>query len=126
VAYRQLALKVCEFHLLMHRIYELKPATVLKLLEALDGFRNPDEVRGFVTCCAADMRGRLGNERDPYPQSELLLEYLAAAVSVDSGEIARAFEVGTNGERIKQAVRRARTEAIAAVRKMVAGRSESG
>ena len=125
-AYRQLALKVCEFHLLMHRIHELRPAKVLKLLEALDGFRNPDEVRGFVTCCTADMRGRLGNERSTYPQGELLLEYLAAAASVDSGEIARTFNTDVDGEKIKHAVRHARTEAIDAVKQMVAERPRSG
>ena len=116
-AYRKLALKVCENHLLMHRIHELKPVTVLNLLEALDGFRNPGEVRAFVTCCTADMRGRLGNERDPYPQAERLFQYLSAAASVDSGEIAaQASGPKGDGERIKHGVRQARIAAIAAVR----------
>ena len=115
-AYRKLALTVCENHLLMHRIHELKPVTVLNLLEALDGFRNPAEVRAFVTCCTADMRGRLGNEHDPYPQGERLLQYLSEASSVDSGAIAtRVSGSHSDGERIRQAVRQARTEAIAAV-----------
>ncbi|MGI9319139.1 MAG: multifunctional CCA addition/repair protein [bacterium] len=114
-AYRQLALKVCEFHLLMHRMPELKPATILKLLEALDGFRKPEEVRAFVTCCTADMRGRLGKEKEPYPQGEMLLAYFNAATNVDSGKIAGALAEGASGERIKQAVRRARIDAIKSV-----------
>ena len=116
--YRKLALKVCENHLLMHRIHELKPLTTLNLLEALDGFRNSDEVRAFILCCAADMRGRLGNECDPYSQGEKLWQYFSAALSVNSGEIAASAAAGNevNGEWIKRAVRQARIDAIAAVR----------
>jgi tRNA nucleotidyltransferase (CCA-adding enzyme) len=122
-AYRQLALKVCEHHLLMHRMNELKPATVLKLLEALDSFRKPDEVRAFVTCCAADMRGRLGSEDDPYPQGDTLLKYYAAAALVDSGRISSSFKDGGSGEQIKHAVRQARINAIKDVRRCRLSRS---
>lgn len=116
-AYRQLALRVCEFHLLLHRLDELQPKTVLKLLENLDGFRNPEYVERFVRCCKADMQGRAGFETRPYPQANTLLDYRDAAAAVDSGVIASSVrnDAGSNaalGERIAAEIRRARVRAI--------------
>ena len=73
-AYREFSLKVCKHHLLGHRIHELRPNTVLKLLEALDGIRNPDRVRQFALCCLADMRGRTGHEDDESKALQYLLK----------------------------------------------------
>ncbi|MEE3287745.1 MAG: multifunctional CCA addition/repair protein, partial [Pseudomonadota bacterium] len=56
--HRRLALAVTEYHLLMHKLKELRPETVLKLLAGLDAFRNPDRVESFILACEADAQGR--------------------------------------------------------------------
>ena len=43
-----LARKVCLDHLNCHRVFEMRPETVLRLLERLDVFRQPDVLPGFV------------------------------------------------------------------------------
>ena len=112
--YRKLALAVCEYHLHHHRLRELKPATVLTLLEQLDGFRQPDNVRLFSLCCIADERGRTGMQDQACPQSELLHSYHATALSVNAAAIARQCKTGAQ---IKTELRRQRTTAIAKVKK---------
>ncbi len=108
--YRDLALKVCEFHLHCHRLDELKPATVFKLLEHLNGFRKPENVRNFAICCKADMQGRTGFENVPYPQAEHLCQLHHSALSVDTREISMSQR---SGPEIGSAIRRARIDAIA-------------
>jgi tRNA nucleotidyltransferase (CCA-adding enzyme) len=121
-SFKELALKVCEFHLHSHRIFELRPQTVLKLLEQLDGFRNPGRIEQFADSCLADRRGRTGRENESDEASQLLLALHQAALSVNAGEIAReitgeiraAQDLSSNlGRKIKQAVATARVKAIA-------------
>jgi len=107
--YRLLALKVCQNHLLCHRIATLRASTILKLLERLDGFRNPDVVSQFTVCCTADMRGRTGFETVEYEQAELVEECYLAAQSVDTGNIAAQY---TDGNKIRNAIRQQRVRAI--------------
>jgi len=108
-----LAEQVCREHLNAHRAFELKPATVLKLLNALDALRRPARLDLFLAACEADKRGRLGHEKDAYPQADYLRETRAAAASVDaSGFVAK----GLIGPAIGEAMNAARIEAIALVK----------
>lgn len=107
--HRALGLLVCEYHLLMHRLDELKPNTLLKLLETLDGLRRPDRVRRFALTCEADFRGRLGRSDLPYPQTERLLRALDSVRAVDSRELLAA---GLNGPAFGEAMRRLRLQAL--------------
>ena len=108
-----LAELVCREHLNAHRAFELKPATVLKLLGALDALRRPARLDAFLAACEADKRGRLGHEQDAYPQAAYLREARAAAAAVE----ASAFvEQGLAGPAIGAAMVTARTDAIATVK----------
>ncbi len=105
-----LAEQVCREHLNAHRAFELKPATVLKLLNALDALRRPARLDIFLAACEADKRGRLGHADDAYPQADYLRETRAAAAGVD----ASAFVAqGLAGPAIGEAMNAARVEAIA-------------
>jgi tRNA nucleotidyltransferase (CCA-adding enzyme) len=106
---RKLSRVVCEFHLHTHRAMELKPTTVLELLEACDAFRNPNEWQGFLLACEADTRGRTGLEKKDYPNADFLNSLYKAAKSVDGGAIAKQLQ---NGEEISEKIRVARTSAI--------------
>jgi tRNA nucleotidyltransferase (CCA-adding enzyme) len=111
--YRDLGVAVARFHGLCHLALELRPATLLYLLEGIDAFRRADRVDDFLMACEADARGRLGRENDAYPQAEVLRTALQAARAVDAASLAAS---GLTGETLRQALRQARCQAIAAVR----------
>lgn len=101
-------------HLNMHRLAELRPQTILKLLKKLDAFRKPHRVQKFALACQADSQGRGGDFPDiPYPQTQQIQEYFMAANAVDAGKIAKAQ---TDPKKIPAAINHARIEAIAALR----------
>lgn len=88
--YRELALRVAEFHTHAHRALELKPSTLLKLLKQLDAFRRPQRWEDFILCCEADARGRTGFEERDYPQANYLRTALANCKAIDQKAIADA------------------------------------
>ena len=114
-ACRDLGLMVSEFHTHVHRAFELRPKTILKVLEKTDAFRRPDRFERFLLTCEADARGRAGLEDRDYPQADLFRGAFAAATSIDAGAIAGANE----GGRIPRAIRRERERAVAAFRATV-------
>ena len=77
--HRDLAILVTGQHLLMHRLDELRPETVLKLLNRLDAFRRPERIESFVLACEADSRGRGNAPKGPYVPAQLLNDYFNAA-----------------------------------------------
>lgn len=100
-----LASKVAELHTHCHRALSLKPATLLKLLTALDVFRRPELLDSFIDACCADARGRLGFEDSAYPQGA----YLQEAQRLCNTVVAAPFvEQGLQGPAIGEAIRRQR------------------
>lgn len=108
-----LAEQVCREHLNAHRAFELKPVTVLKLLNALDALRRPARLELFLDACTADQRGRLGHQHDAYPQADFLRAARSAAASVDAAAFVAS---GLSGPAIGTAMNAARVEAIAALK----------
>ena len=112
--YAALALLVCRLHLLAHTALELKPSTVLGLLEQLDSFRRPERLDQFLLACEADRRGRLGLAEADYPQAAFLRRAHTAAAQVDAQPF---IDGGLAGPAIGTAIRDARVRAIAALDK---------
>jgi tRNA nucleotidyltransferase (CCA-adding enzyme) len=111
-ACRDLGILVSEYHTHCHRAFELRAATILKLLEAADAFRRPRRFEQFLLACEADARGRTGLEDRDYTQADLLRGALAAAAAVDSAAIARQYE----GKAIGEGIRRERLAAVESFR----------
>ena len=109
-AVRELALKVCELHLRVHRLAEARPRTVMKVIEDADLLRRPALVEDFLRACEADYRGRKGLESRPYPQAQRLRTALEAALSVRARDIDTQ---GLDGPAIGEKLRDARIAAIA-------------
>lgn len=107
--HRQLAEIVCREHLNVHRVFELRDATVLDLLERCDGFRKPQRIAQLATACIADARGRAGHAGDTYPQAAELVRLHAAARAVRSDSIAKE---GLQGPAFGAALRKMRIAAI--------------
>ena len=81
--YAAMAKLVAAQHTNLHRALELRPTTLLRLLERLDAFRRPHRLLRFRQACEADSRGRTGLEAKPYPQSNYLQQVYKAARNID-------------------------------------------
>ncbi|SNY52300.1 tRNA nucleotidyltransferase (CCA-adding enzyme) [Arsukibacterium tuosuense] len=111
---KELALLVCEYHQLVHKTRELKPATVLKLFNGIDLWRKPQRLDDILLCCKADLRGRTGFEQAEYPQADYLQQLANAALAVNVREIVAK---GLKGEAIGAELQKARLAAISAAKR---------
>ena len=108
---RDLALVMAKQHGNIHRAAELRPATIVQILQSADAFRKPERFARLLQACESDSRGRLGFNERPYPQAERMAAALKAAAAVDSGAIAKQHSEPT---RIKDAIHQARVAAVRA------------
>jgi tRNA nucleotidyltransferase (CCA-adding enzyme) len=107
--FRELALLVAQYHTHIHRSSELKPRTVLKVLEACDPFRKAERFEQLLIACKADSRGRTGFESNPYPQ----LKYMKTAVEIcNKVDIRQILEDGFEGKNIRNELHRRRMLAL--------------
>jgi tRNA nucleotidyltransferase (CCA-adding enzyme) len=102
-AHQELAVLAARHHTHVHRALELKPATLLELLEQTDAFRRPERFGELLLACEADARGRAGLENRPYPQADYLrgAREAAAAISLSPEERDR-FKGPAAGARIRE------------------------
>ena len=100
--FSKLAALVCEHHTKLHRIKELHPAKLLKLIEALDGFRRPERVQKFLLVCEADAKGRTGLEERDYPQSTYLTTILNELSQLDLGALLKQAKPKNTQEFVQQ------------------------
>ncbi len=106
---RELGLLSARYHGDVHRALELRPSTMLKILESVDAFRRRPRFEALLATCESDFRGRTGYQDAPYPQAERMRRALTAAQSVDAGALAR--EAG-GADAIRARVHDARLAAI--------------
>ncbi|MFO7277968.1 MAG: multifunctional CCA addition/repair protein [Pseudomonadota bacterium] len=111
--HRDLALLAARHHTKVHRALELRPGTLLELLETTDAFRRPERFADLLLACEADARGRAGLEDRPYPQAEYLRRVHSVAASTSLTENERQ---GLAGPAIGAKLREKRLAAIAALR----------
>jgi tRNA nucleotidyltransferase (CCA-adding enzyme) len=109
-AFRELALSVCRLHLRAHRLGEMRPASVMRLIEEAGLLRSPGLLPDFLAACEADYRGRQGREERSYKQAERLRVALAAALAVQARDLDTAE---LEGVQIGEKLREARIAAIA-------------
>jgi tRNA nucleotidyltransferase (CCA-adding enzyme) len=107
--YRECAAGVARYHGHAHRAQELRPSTVLELLENLDALRRPARFEQFLLACEADVRGRTGFEDREYPQADYLrrAQAIAAEVKLDAASL-----VDLKGPQIGERIREARIAAL--------------
>ncbi len=107
--HRDLAAHVAYYHGIVHRAFELRAQTVLEMLEKIDAFRRPERYEEFLLACEADHRGRLGLEKNPYPQADYLRALWSATQQVDTAPLR---EQGLTGAALGEAIRRVRLTRI--------------
>lgn len=115
--YRELAVIVAREHGNVHRAFDLRPKTVLDLLERADAFRRPQRFIQALLACEADARGRGGLEHVPYPQRAYLNQAREVAAAVKPLPEDIAGHTGVHiAERLQQRRLAALTEARSAAR----------
>ena len=101
--FAKLAEHVARYHTHVHKAFELKPKTLLKVLNKVGAFRNPDQFKQFLLACKADSRGRKGFENREYPQVEYYLGLLEACNTINIQDIiAEGFEGKAISDRLHQ------------------------
>lgn len=105
--YKVLASLVARQHLNIHRIAELKPQTILKVLENSDAFRRPQLFNNLLIACQADAEGC--GKQIQYTHSNSWNYILAECSKVDSKLL---IEQGYEGKEIKDALHQRRIACI--------------
>ena len=111
---RELAILAARHHGVVHRAAELRPATVLELLEKTDAFRRPERFADLLLACEADARGRAGLEDRPYPQADYFRRARDAAAAV---VLQPAEREGLDGAGIGKKIHALRLAAISALKR---------
>jgi tRNA nucleotidyltransferase (CCA-adding enzyme) len=113
-AFKSLALHVMQYHTHCHKVMDLKPSTLVDLLNTLGVFKQYNQFQEFLLACEADAKGRTGLENKPYPQAAYLLTAAKVAASVDTTCLMNGK---LQGAEIGEAIRRLRIQAIADITK---------
>ena len=108
---QELALLVGEYHTHAHRAPELRPSTLLELLQSFDVYRRPQRFEEFVAASEMDARGRTGLEQRDYPQAAYLLGAAAVARAVTAQPL---LEKGLKGAELGEALKGERLKALKA------------
>ncbi len=107
--YRDLALLVSDQHQNVHKAFELRAQTLIKLFDKADLWRKPQRLSQLLLSCEADSKGRMGFEKSDYPQAEYLTKAFKLANNVATKPI---IEAGFKGADIKHELIRQRIEIL--------------
>lgn len=88
--YRQLAEITTRYHTHIHRAFEEKPKTLLKVLNKTDAFRKPERFEKFLLACIADSHGRPGYEDYDYQQAPFFSRIRKEAAAINVQDIIKA------------------------------------
>jgi len=108
--FKSLAQHVMQYHTHCHKVTELKPSTLVDLLNTLGVFKQHNQFPEFLLACEADAKGRTGLEHEPYPQAAYLLAVAKTAAAVDTTSLMNG---DLQGAQIGEAIRQLRIKAIA-------------
>jgi tRNA nucleotidyltransferase (CCA-adding enzyme) len=113
-AYRKLAERTLRYHGHCHRALELRPGSVVDLLQRLDAFHRGESLEDFLLACEADARGRPGFEQRPYPQADWLRAARTAAAAVAAEPL---LARGLRGADLGRELRQARIRTVSGLRR---------
>jgi tRNA nucleotidyltransferase (CCA-adding enzyme) len=113
----ELARGVAAEHGNLGKLAEMKPSTVHDVLMRCDAIRRPERFVQMLDACEADKSSRRAvglpeSAGEPFTARADAMAALAAMQSVDAGAIAKRCAADGTPERIHEAVREARIEAI--------------
>ena len=83
----ELGTMAARLHGRLHRVSELRPRTILDVLEAADAFHRPERLEALLIVGEADRRGRLGYGNILYPQAAMWRRARDAAAAVTARDL---------------------------------------
>ncbi len=107
--YRELGVLTARYHTYCHRALELRPKTLLKILQGMDALRKPQRFEQFLLACEADSRGRLGLEDRDYSQADFMRRIFRAAADIRARPL---MDRGLTGLALAEALQQERLAAI--------------
>ncbi len=107
--FRQLAEITARYHTHVHKAFEIKAKTMLKVLGNTDAFRKPERFDQFLLACIADSHGRPGYEDYDYQQAPFFTLVREKSASVD---VQKIIKDGFEGEKIAEELYKRRLIAV--------------
>ena len=107
--FRELGRIMARFHGDVHKVGELRPATIVNMLDRADLFRRPERFEQMLIACEADYRGRGGYQERDYLQGQCMRRIVADVLALDVGPIAAAAR---EPRLIKPNIREARIDVV--------------
>lgn len=118
---RELAVVHTREHLRVHLARELRPETLLELLDKLSAFRQGPRFEQVLMACEADAHGRTGFEDCEYPQTDYLRDAAGVARGIQAADV---MGEGVSGPEIGKRLAKRRVQALAEWKK--SGQREQG
>ncbi|MBF0110506.1 MAG: multifunctional CCA addition/repair protein [Magnetococcales bacterium] len=109
VRFRFLAMQTARFHMVIHRLPELRPRTILKILESMHAFHETESLNRMLIVCQADRWRRTGKHVTRDEAMALLLACLDAARSCKAVALR---DQGLSGSALGRALLQKRIQAI--------------
>lgn len=108
---RDLALVHTREHLVIHNARQLRPETLLGLLERIGALQRGPRFEQVLQACLCDARGRLGYEHCDYPQADYLRTAAKVAAEIQAADV---MKDGVSGAAVGEALKLRRKERLAA------------
>lgn len=103
--YRQFAMMVSRFHLMIHRLFEIPASTIVTLFEQMDAFRRPQLFHELLVVCEADASGTA--PRESYEKSGHWRSLLEHCTAIQAKTL---IAEGIEGQAIKQGLHQRRVD----------------
>jgi tRNA nucleotidyltransferase (CCA-adding enzyme) len=112
---RDRAMKVCRYHMLLHKLDMLNSKTFVKMFDTMGASNDTHSVTVLYCVGVCDERGRLGSENNSWEHLSELTESFHAYQSVRFADVFPEGE--SNPDKIKQGLFRERIEAVERTRR---------
>ena len=113
-AFKSLAQHVMQYHTHCHKVAELKPSTLVDLLNDLGAFKHHNQFPEFCWPARPMPKAEQGLESKPYPQAAYLQAAAETARAVDTSDL---LDGRLQGAEIGEAIRQLRIHAIVGMTK---------
>lgn len=87
--YKKIGMKSSEYHLKVHRVEEMSPRKIVRMLGelAVDKEKQRDDFEKVLLVCESDARGRGGKEKDLYPQKDIFKKLVDNYCSISMKDV---------------------------------------
>lgn len=107
---RDRAMKATRYHMYLHKLDKINPKTYVKMFDDMGALNDTHSVTVLYCVGVCDERGRLGSENNKWDHLKQLTESFHAYQDVKFADVFPDGE--TNGNKIKEGMRKARVAAI--------------